>query len=120
MSPVAQFKFVIWLGYWYFQSEYFEFEWDRGNHSKSWIKHGVSPEEVESVFDLKMAVPLGRQILPEVQEERLCVVGPDSVGRMISVVFTLREGRVRPISARMASRKEKRVYEEIRKTIKNL
>ena len=55
---MAHFKFVLWLGYWYFQNEEFEFEWDRGNLSKSRLKHGVTPEEIESVFDLKMAIPL--------------------------------------------------------------
>ena len=80
----------------------------------------MTPEEIESVFDLKMAIPLGRQSFPEVEEERLCIVGLDSCGRMLSVVFTLREGRVRPISARIASKKERKLYEEIRKKIKNL
>ncbi|MBT4762734.1 MAG: BrnT family toxin [Bdellovibrionaceae bacterium] len=117
---MARFKFVIWLAYWYIQNELFEFEWDRGNHKKSQEKHGVSPEEVESVFDMKLGVPLGQQISPAVDEERLCIVGPNSEGRMLSVVFTLRDGRVRPVSARNASRKERRLYEEVRKTLENL
>ena len=61
-------------------------------HSKSEVKHGVTPEEIESVFDLKMAIPLGRQALPEVEKERLCIIGPDSCGRMLSVVFTRKAG----------------------------
>ncbi|MFZ4404793.1 MAG: BrnT family toxin [Pseudobdellovibrionaceae bacterium] len=48
------------------------------------------------------------------------IVGPSSEGRMISVVFTLRDGRVRPISARNASRKERKLYEEVSKTLKKL
>ena len=117
---MARFKFILWLAYWYSENEDFEFEWDRGNHSKCQAKHDVSPEEVESVFDMKMAIPLGHQVTPEVEEERLCIVGPTSEGRMLSVVFTLREGRVRPISSRNASRKERKFYEEIRKTLKNI
>lgn len=53
-----------------------------------------------------MAVPIGWQVSPEVDEERLCVVGPAISGKFISMVFTLRDGRVRPISSRIASRKE--------------
>ena len=117
---MAQFRFILWLAYWYLQNDRFEFEWDRGNFRKSQDKHDVSPDEVESVFELKLAVPLGRQVSPNVAEERLCLVGPSSEGRLISVVFTLREGRVRPISGRNASRKERKLYEEVRKTFEKL
>lgn len=88
--------------------------------TKSSTKHGVSVDEVESIFALKMAVPIGRQVSPEVDEERLCVVGPAISGKFISVVFTLRDGRVRPISSRIASRKERRLYEEVRKALEGL
>lgn len=117
---MAQFRFILWLAYWYIQNDLFEFEWDRGNLSKSLDKHGVSPKEVESVFELKLAVPLGRQVSPHVDEERLNLVGPSSEGRMISIVFTLRDGRIRPISGRDASRKERKLYEEVRKALEKL
>lgn len=117
---MAQFRFILWLAYWYLQNDHFEFEWDRGNLRKSQDKHDVRTEEIESVFELKLAVPLGSQVSPHVAEERLCLVGPSSEGRMISVVFTLREGRVRPISGRNASRKERKLYEEVRKTLEKL
>lgn len=117
---MAQFQFIIWLAYWYLQSERFTFDWDEGNLNKSQMKHSVGPEEVEAVFDLKMAVPLGRQVCPVVEEERLCIVGPSFDGRMLSIVFTLRGGHVRPISARNASRKERKLYEEVRQTLEKL
>lgn len=112
---MAQFKFILWLAYWYFQTEDFEFEWDGGNSTKSAKKHGVLAEEVESVFQLKLAATIGRQHSPIVDEERLCIVGPSIKGRLVLVVFTLREGRVRPISSRSANKKEQKLYEEIRK-----
>ncbi len=117
---MAQFQFVLWLAYWYLQTEIFEFQWDGGNSTKSAAKHGVPMEEVESVFFLKLGVPVGRQVSPEVDEERLCLVGPSEQGRLLSIVFTLRSGHVRPISSRIASRKERKLYEEVRKVIKNL
>jgi uncharacterized DUF497 family protein len=117
---MALFRFALWLAYWYTQSEHFEFEWDNSNTNKILSKHGVEPTEIESVFDLKLGVPLGRQVRPKVYEERLCVVGPSLDGRMLSVVFTLRDGRVRAISARPASRKERKLYEEVRKTLEGL
>lgn len=89
---MGQFKFVLWLAYWYLQSETFEFEWDSGNSTKSSTKHGITSD----------------------------IVGPTRTGTFISVVFTLREGRVRPISSRPANRKEKNLYEEIRKTLERI
>jgi uncharacterized DUF497 family protein len=87
---MGQFRFILWLYYWYQQADSFEFEWDSANSMKSLRKHGVNTDEVESVFELKLAVPIGRQVSPPVPEERLCIVGPSQDGRMISVVFTLR------------------------------
>jgi uncharacterized DUF497 family protein len=114
---VAQFKFIIWLAYWYQQTEKFDFEWDSGISQKSLKKHDVGLDEIEAVFEMKMAVPLGRQVAPIVDEERLCLVGPTDSGKMLSVVFTLRDGRVRPISGRAASKKE-RGY--MKKSVKRL
>jgi uncharacterized DUF497 family protein len=79
---VGQFKFILWLAYWYLQSESFEFEWNRGNFTKSARKHGVPSEEIESVFELKLAAAIGRQFSPPVEEERLCIVGPSLSGRL--------------------------------------
>jgi uncharacterized DUF497 family protein len=112
---MGQFRFVAWLLLWYITRDRFEFDWDQGNSSKSVTKHGVEADEVESVFELKLGASMGTQITPPVEEERLCVVGPSLKGRLISVVFTLRDGKVRPISSRKANRKEKLKYEEIRK-----
>ncbi len=117
---MGQFKFVLWLAYWYLQNDSFEFDWDGGNSTKSTTKHGVSTEEVESVFNLRMAVPIGRQVSPMVDEERLCVVGPTLNEKFISVVFTLRDGKIRPISSRPANKKEKLVYEEVRKALEGI
>ncbi len=117
---MGQFQFILWLAYWYEQNEFFEFEWDSGNIAKNSIKHGVNMEEVETVFVYRLAVPIGRQVSPEVDEERLCIVGPSSEGRLISIVFTLRDGRVRPISARVASKKERSLYEKTGKTLKGI
>lgn len=120
VHDMAHFQFILWLAYWYTQSNFFEFEWDHGNLQKSKKKHGVSPDEIEALFNNRLAVPLGHQILPEAPEERLCLVGPTDDGRMVSVVFTLRDGRVRPISGRPASRKERKLYEEVRESLEKL
>jgi uncharacterized protein len=112
---MAKFFPVEWLFHWLLEMPAFEFEWDKGNVSKSLLKHDVNPQETEEVFLGRMAVALGEQIEPVVNEQRLCIVGPSWKDRLLSVIFTIREGRVRPISTRPANRKEKKIYEKIRK-----
>ncbi len=108
---MAKFKFLEWLILWLLGTAHFEFEWDEGNQTKSAKKHGVRTGEVEEVFFLGQAAPLGVQVSPPVPEERLGIVGATSTGRVLHVVFTIRDGKVRPISARPAHKKEREFYE---------
>lgn len=64
-----------------------------------------------------MSLPLRIQISPVVNEQRLGLVGPTISGKLLQVVFVLREGRVRVISARHAHRSERKQYEEILRKI---
>lgn len=115
---MAKWEFVEWLFFWILETSHFEFEWDRGNKTKSASKHGISTEEVEAVFRSGLALPLGIQTQPVVPEQRLGLVGPTISGRLLQVAFTLRDGKVRVISARPAHRKERTQYEEILRKIK--
>ena len=112
---MAKFLPVEWIFHWLLEAPLFEFEWDKGNSTKSLDKHNVHPQETEEVFLGRAAVPLGIQIEPPVNEERLCIIGPTWSERLLSIVFTIREGRVRPISSRPANQKEKKIYEKVRK-----
>lgn len=114
---MAQWDFVEWLLFWILETSAFEFEWDQGNSTKNKQKHGIETYEIEAVFRSGMALPLGVQILPAAPEQRLGIIGPTLSGRLVQVAFTLREGRVRVISARTASKKEKQTYEEILRKI---
>ena len=118
---MASFRFVEWLLFWLLECEDFEFEWDEGNRHKNKAKHGIEPGEVEQVFEERLSFPLGVQVTPEVNEERLGIVGLTKEGRILQVVFTTREGRVRPISARVAHKKEREQYEKnVRKIFKRV
>ena len=108
---MAKFKFFEWLVLWLQETSPFEFDWDEGNSAKSATKHGVTTEETEEIFQLGQAAALGIQISPEVPEERLAIVGATAAGRMLHVVFTLRAGKVRPISTRPAKKDEREYYE---------
>ena len=110
---MAQWEFVEWLLFWILETSHYEFEWDRGNRTKSADKHGITIEEVEAVFRSGLALPLGIQISPPANEQRLGLIGPTLNGRLVQIAFVLREGRVRVISARPAHKTERKRYEEI-------
>ena len=89
------------------------FEWDEGNARKSEEKHAVSQAEAEQVF-FNEPLLIADDILHSQSELRLHALGKTDNGRLLHLTFTLRqEGtRIRVISARTMSRKERAYYEE--------
>lgn len=114
---MAKWEFVEWLLFWILETSHFDFEWDQGNRTKNATKHQITIEDIEAVFRSGLALPLGIQIQPLHNEQRLGLIGPTLNGRLLQVAFTLRDGRVRVISARPAHRKERIQYEEILRQI---
>ena len=53
---MVSFRFVLWLIDWIETQNYFTFEWDLGNRTKNFIKHGITVKEAESVFKLIEAI----------------------------------------------------------------
>ena len=86
------------------------FEWDEGNFGKNEPKHGVTDREAEEIFFNKPLL-IGRSPkgAPEV---RYAALGKTYGSRFLAVVFTVRSRRIRVISARPMSRKERKLYEE--------
>ncbi len=85
------------------------FEWDARNSAKSATKHGVSPEEAERVFAQRPLL-VQADVKHSQAEARVCAWGRTSAGRLLSVIFTRRADKIRVISARPMSRKERKVY----------
>lgn len=84
------------------------FEWDAGNLTKSQLKHGVTPAETEQLFFNSPLYIEDRE--HSEREPRWRVYGRTDAGRLIVCAFTVRGARLRPISARPMSRKERRLY----------
>ncbi len=91
----------------------FEFEWDEGNKNKSLIKHLVTTLESEEAFYGKFILPLGRQIDPEPKELRFGILGGTGEGKNLFISFTIREWKIRVISARPMNNKERKNYEKL-------
>lgn len=87
------------------------FEWDPGKDKKNLRKHGVSFQEASSVFYDTLAVT-GADPDHSENEERLITFGMSSSGRLLVVAHTERGDAIRIISARIATQREKRIYEE--------
>src|SRR3989304_9750659 len=87
------------------------FDWDEGNAPKLLARHRVSPAECEQVFFNEPFV-IGEDAAHSIDEQRWAVWGRTAEGRALAVVFTLRGGRIRPLSARALNRKEGRRYAE--------
>lgn len=89
-----------------------DFEWDAAKAAANRRKHDVSFEEAATAF----ADPLGRVTGDPRHsrgEERLVLLGLSERGRLLTVMFTERgPARVRLISARRATRRERTDYEE--------
>jgi len=85
------------------------FEWDKGNIDKNRIKHKVSSSECEQIF-FNHPIWIQNDILHSTTEERYYALGKTDINRFLFVVFTIRNNRIRVISARDMSRKERKVY----------
>lgn len=87
------------------------FEWDEAKARANLAKHRISFENASTVF----ADPSSITIMDEVHSEievRYVTIGMTSLGPILVVSHTDRGRRIRIISARKATSKERKQYEE--------
>lgn len=96
-----------------------EFDWDQWNVQKNELKHGVPKIEAESAFGDECHVLFRDSRHSTVKEERFVLYGLSMERRILMIGFTLRKGKIRIITARPASKKERHVYEEAKKQRQN-
>lgn len=90
------------------------FEWDEGNIKKNFVKHNVNNKEAEEAITNKPTFLFVDEGHAE-KEKRYGLYGKTDNGRRLSIVFTIRREKIRIISARDMSRRERRAYETIEK-----
>ncbi len=89
-----------------------EFEWSPAKAAVNRRKHGVSFEEAATAFEDAHALIQEDEIHSE-EETRELILGFSARHRLLVVSFVQREPeRVRLISARLATRRERVIYEE--------
>jgi len=75
------------------------FEWDQGNITKNWDQHDVSRGECEQIFFNRPLI-IKRDKEHSKLENRYYVLGRTNVNRLLFAVFTVRNDKIRIISAR--------------------
>ena len=87
-----------------------EFIWNPSKAELNLEKHGVSFREAATVFNDPLSVTFPN---PEhsIGEARYVIIGTSRFGQLLVVAHTDQEEKVRIISARKATRQERRFYE---------
>lgn len=88
-----------------------QFEWDADKAAANLKKHGVSFEEAQTVFSNPLAKIFDDEI-HATDEPREIIIGHSLANRLLLVCFVERAPVIRIISARVATQKERRDYEE--------
>ena len=83
------------------------YQWDSDKADSNLRKHGVDFADAVSVFSDDLAHTLEED---RYEEERFITIGIDAFGRVLVVVYTWRDEEIRIISARKATRTERRQY----------
>jgi uncharacterized protein len=85
-----------------------EFEWDGHNLNKIRLRHNITPKEAEQPFLSDFTIFFDGK--HSTAEKRYQIIGSNNSGQILFIVFTLRNNKVRIISARSANKKERTYY----------
>ncbi len=88
-----------------------EIEWDTRKDRANQRKQGLHLADAASILHDELALTI---VDERAGEERFVTVGSDLLGRVLTAIFTWRGDRARIISARKATARERRDYEEQR------
>jgi uncharacterized protein len=87
------------------------FEWDPDKAKKNIKIHGVSFDEASTAFKDTLSLTIYDPLHSD-EEDRFVLIGSSYKNRIIVVVHTESEDKIRIISARKATKKERKQYEE--------
>jgi hypothetical protein len=88
-----------------------EFGWDSRKAASNLVKHEISFEEAATVFGDSLGRIVGDP-RHSMDEERFVLLGLSERQRLLAVMFAVHREAIRIISARRATRRERRDYEE--------
>ena len=88
------------------------YQWDPDKAQSNLEKHNVDFADAVGVFEDEWALTIQEQDVND--EQRFVTLGMDFLGRILVVVYTYRDDDIRLISARRATKRERRTYERKR------
>ncbi len=86
-----------------------DYQWDPNKAKSNLKKHGVRFADAVSVFEDENAITIDDE---HESENRFITIGRDILVRILVVVYTFRGHIIRIISARKATARERKIYEE--------
>jgi len=86
------------------------FDWDDGNIDKNEKKHGIKSNLIEEVFFNEPLV-IAKDVKHSEYECRCVALGITDERKKLTVIFIKRKNKIRVISARYMSKKERVFYE---------
>jgi len=84
------------------------FEWDEEKNKTNLAKHGISFGEAALIFEGRVFSRTDDR--KDYGEVRFISIGAISEAVVVVVVHTIRRGKIRIISARLASERERKIY----------
>lgn len=85
------------------------YEWDPDKAKANQKKHGVRFADAVGIFEDENAITIEDE---HAREDRYITIGKDFLSRILVVVYTFRDIVIRLISARKATARERKMYEE--------
>lgn len=85
-----------------------EFEWDAGNREHI-ARHGITPEEAEEAVLIE---PLDADVQEHGGEQRVLCFGRTKSGRLLTVLYTERRGKIRVVTVYEMTKEQQRLYFE--------
>lgn len=88
------------------------YEWDEAKRASNLEKHGLDFVDAHLVYENEEKLTLQSPRSTELRRQDMALV--EMAGEVLSLVYVLRGNTVRVISFRRASRRERRLYAEIK------
>lgn len=93
------------------------FDWDRANIDKNKIKHNVEKEECQEAL-LNQPLRIFDDEVHSKNEKRYGALGRTNKRRHLAIFFTIRNNKIRVISARDQGEDERKTYQEVERQYK--
>jgi hypothetical protein len=85
-----------------------EFDWDADN-LRHIARHGIDPKEAEEAVLIE---PLEADVQPHESEERVLCFGRTKSGRLLTILYTERRGKIRVVTAYEMAKPQQQMYFE--------